>query len=1422
MTPPDDSRLIALAKTFSRIASAGIMLLGGLVLVGWAFDITTLKSVFPGLATMKANTALAFVLAGLSLLLLDRTERGRGARLLASFCAVTVALLGVLTLGEYWFVLDFGIDNLLFQDPVGTVPLSFPGRMAPATAFCFLLNGAALLLITTETPQGYRSTQVVALLPGTVSFIALVGYAYSARELYSFPPYSSMALHTALGFLMLSAGILCARPEYGLMRIMVSDTTGGTLARRILLPSLGVLVGLGWLRLLGERAGLYSLEFSGVLTVAAEGVLFVALVWINAVLLDRLDGERKRREEALRESEDRYRNLFENASDGIVTFSMDGTVTTVNRGFEEMTGWSREEVIGQDYRAITPPASIALTEERTRKALAGERLSSIYEAEIIRKDGSAVSVEARTRFIYNRERKPVGFQTTARDITERKQAEAALHESEKRFRAIFENAAIGIGLSNMEGHLIRSNPAMQGMLGYSQEELRRMVFTDFTHPDDRGLDWNLFRELVENRRESYQREKRYIRKDGSLIWVRLTVSLVYGNAGEPQFAVGMVEDITTRKQAEEALQRSEEYFRALIENASDIITILSAEGIIMYESPAFERVFGYAPEEVIGRDAAEFVHPEDLAKVRNAFARRIQKPGSTASVEFRFLHKDGSWRVLESIGKNMLDNPAVKGIISNSRDVTERKLAEHALQASEERFRSLSASAPVGIFSNDVEGACVYINPCWLEIAGMTLEESLGTGWVNAIAFEDRESVVAEWQTCVREGREFSREFRFRRPNGEVRWVRARAAVLRSDSGARLGYVGTTEDFTERRRANMELERLRRQLELILTSVADGIYVLDRQGRTTFVNPAAARMVGYCAEELVGQPMHGLVHHSKPNGTPYPAADCQIYAALVDGAVHHVTNEVFWRKDGNSFPVEYRSAPIREQDGEIVGAAVTFRDVSEQRAVDKMKDEFISVVSHELRTPLTSIRGALGLLTSGLVGEFPERGQRMLEIATNNTERLVRLINDILDIERMRSGKVTMQRQVCDAATLIIQATDEMRAMADKAGVTLSVSPQPIRLWADPDRVIQTLTNLLSNAIKFSPEEGGKVWLSVAQEGGEAKFTIKDQGRGIPADKLDSIFERFQQVDASDSRKRGGTGLGLAICRSIVQQHGGRIWAESGPGEGSTFFFTLPTLPEVEQDVAPTEMEKRPVVLVCDDDPAILEVVRTMLDQHGYQPLTVNSGSEAVRQALARRPAAILLDLVMPGMNGCETLMTLKERPETKSIPVIILSGLQPPAKEGLPSGATDWLHKPFDEGSLFLTLKHALDEHARGTRVLVVEDDPDLAGVLRAMFERHGIETFHAKTGREALQFSQRTLPDLLVLDLGLPDGDGFSVVDWLRLHDQLRQVPLVVYTAKDLDEAERQRLKLGQTQFFTKGRITPEDFEQRVIGWLNRLIPA
>jgi len=429
----------------------------------------------------------------------------------------------------------------------------------------------------------------------------------------------------------------------------------------------------------------------------------------------------------------------------------------------------------------------------------------------------------------------------------------------------------------------------------------------------------------------------------------------------------------------------------------------------------------------------------------------------------------------------------------------------------------------------------------------------------------------------------------------------------------------------------------------------------------------------------------------------------------------------------------------------------------------------------------------------------------------------VRLINDILDVERMQSGKVVMERQTCDLEGLVTQAAEVMRPMAAEARVELSVDAPHATLWADPDRIVQTLTNLLSNAIKFS-EPGGRVRLEARGQDGEVLVEVRDEGRGIPQDRLEAIFERFEQIDASDARAKGGSGLGLAICRSIVEQHGGRIWARSRVGEGSTLSFTLPAQQLTAPALPECSPDERPAVLVCDDDEIVLEVVGAMLSEHGYRPVPVSSGEEALTRAAAEQPQAILLDLLMPGLTGWDTAAALGERPETRDIPIVILS-VFPRQETDTPSGeVVGWVEKPLEERSLFAELDRALEARpASASCVLVVEDDDDLAGVLCAMFDRRGLHTARAASSREAIEMSRRLEPDLLVLDLLLPDGDGYEVVRALRGHDKLRHAPTVIYSACELDASRREGLRLGRTHFVTKGSVTPEDFEQRVIDLLG-----
>jgi two-component system, OmpR family, sensor histidine kinase VicK len=363
------------------------------------------------------------------------------------------------------------------------------------------------------------------------------------------------------------------------------------------------------------------------------------------------------------------------------------------------------------------------------------------------------------------------------------------------------------------------------------------------------------------------------------------------------------------------------------------------------------------------------------------------------------------------------------------------------------------------------------------------------------------------------------------------------------------------------------LRTLTRQSDSILESVGDGIYGIDREGLVTVVNSAAAQMLGYKQEEMLGRNMHELIHHTRPDGTPYASTDSPIFKSLIHKGTVRVSNEVFWRKDGTSFPVEYVARPqidSQSTEGDAakpLGVVVAFTDTTERQALDRMKDEFISTVSHELRTPLTSLRGALGLVAGGALANRPEKTKQMLEIAISNADRLVRLVNDILDLERVSSGKAELHMTLCSAEDLLRRAVSVQQARVPKPNIRIFFAANGVNVWADPERILQTLNNLISNAIKFSPE-GSEIHLTARNlDESEALIEVHDQGSGIPTDKLEHIFDRFQQGDASDSRAMGGTGLGLAICRSIITQHGGRIWATSLPEQGTTFHFTLPTKP---------------------------------------------------------------------------------------------------------------------------------------------------------------------------------------------------------------------------------------------------------------------
>lgn len=481
-------------------------------------------------------------------------------------------------------------------------------------------------------------------------------------------------------------------------------------------------------------------------------------------------------------------------------------------------------------------------------------------------------------------------------------------------------------------------------------------------------------------------------------------------------------------------------------------------------------------------------------------------------------------------------------------------------QVSEEKFRQLAENIQNVFWIYHLKkNKFLYISPAYEKIWGRTYQPLSCSFqfWLEAIHPNDRNRVQSSFLDNIIQGN-YDEEYRIVRPDGTIRWIRDRGFPVKNDLGKVYRVTGIAEDISDRKQVELALFERERELktsENLFRTLSEcspiGIFMIDAGGQCNYINPRCQAIVGFTLAEALSGKWVSFIH---PEDRQWVIEKWTESSRLNQPFLAECR---YLNKNGVITFGRVQTVPIFSAEGQFIGHVGTIEDITESLAIEQIKKEFISVVSHELRTPLSSIRGSLGLLAAGVLDHKPEAAKKMLEIAANDTERLVRLVNEILDLERLESNKVMLNRQWCDAMTLVNQSVETMRSLAQENQVELEIIAHPMQIWVDPDRIIQTLVNLLSNAIKFSPG-GSIVTLSIQELADRVLFKVQDFGRGIPADQLDNIFGRFQQVDASDSRQKGGTGLGLAISRSIVQQHEGKIWVESEIGEGTTFYFTIP------------------------------------------------------------------------------------------------------------------------------------------------------------------------------------------------------------------------------------------------------------------------
>ncbi len=781
------------------------------------------------------------------------------------------------------------------------------------------------------------------------------------------------------------------------------------------------------------------------------------------------------------------------------------------------------------------------------------------------------------------------------------------------------------------------------------------------------------------------------------------------------------------------------------------------------------------------------------------------------------------------------------------RQETTRRLA---LAESEARYKLLAEHATDLIMRQNLSGHVLYVSPASKQILGYDPPELTAVGPLHFVHPDDEDVARNAHEVVFRNPLSLPVQYRMRRADGGYAWFETTGQpVLDPLRREVIEIVTVSRDISERRAVEEQGRRLAVRNSLLLESAAEGIVGLDKDGTIIFLNPAGERILGWSAAELLGKSQHAFLNHTRSDGTPNPVESCGICMTASTGRGHVSQDDIFWRRDGSSFPVEYQSTPVRESEG-VVGTVVTFRDVEARRranqelvrakeeaeAANAAKSEFLARMSHELRTPLNSVIGFSNVLRKNKAGNLNSVDLSYLERIGTNGVQLLALINDILDLSKIEAGKLSVELSIVDIGILVEDTLVQLgdRRLKNGVAVRSEVPPSMRTIETDAAKLRQVLINLIGNAVKFT--HAGSVTVAVDLDPVSRfpdRIRVTDTGIGIAPERLSAVFAAFEQADTSTTREYGGTGLGLSISRALCELLGFRLEVESAVGVGTTFTIELTpaidparalppaaTSPVFEQSPVPNMGDvDTPLVLVIEDDADARELLRGHVEELGYRVEMAASGMEGLRMAHELRPHLITLDLMMPGMDGWELLKRLAGSPKIAHIPVIIVSSIAGEMQDSF-VGAVDWIDKPIAHAELGDAITRNIDRGPGG--ILIVEDDPDARELLRRyVADEHAGTLRVANDGASALNMLAHHLPDLIMLDLKMPYIDGFAFLETIHADERLRDLPVIVVTAAQLTPEQRTML-LGRTIAVLEKGTTLESDLARVLRRIPRLPKA
>ena len=1057
---------------------------------------------------------------------------------------------------------------------------------------------------------------------------------------------------------------------------------------------------------------------------------------IHALSEKKMQTEQKKAEEKLLDSESKLRKAQHFAHMGSWTWNIKTNHLDWSDEMYNIFGLEKEtfsgdlaEVIAQ---AIHPEDRAAVEQSNLSVITQGKPVPLEYR--IIWNDGSVHVVWAEAgEIVLDETGAPSLLSGTVQEITERKRNEEILQKSEASFRSIFEKTATGYVLTALDGRLLKVNAAMADMLGYTMDAFQEVNFQDITHPDDISISAESVRSLLAGEKDTCQFEKRYLHWNSTTVWTFVNTTLVRDEQNAPLYFITSVTDITARKQAEDALQESQNRYQLVFENSGTTNAIFNRECRLILQNSLSRKSLGIKANEALGKTALEIFGPERGPTVTERM-QRVLASGVTESFDTEFNLPSGK-KWFHSTYQPVFDEQhALVGIQVISQEITERKQVEEKLYL---QSAMLEASANAIVITK-VDGTIQWANPAFTALTGYRFpEEVFGNNPRELIKSgrQDQAFYKNLWNTILA-GKVWHGELVNRRKDGTLYDEEMTITPVRNEAGEIAHFIAVKSDITERKKVEEALRQSEERLRLSLHAANQGLYDLNVQTGEAIVNDEYAQMLGYDPKTFV-ETNTAWIERLHPDDREITS---KAYSNYVSGLLPEYRVEfrqktksgnwkwilslgkvVEWSKEGSALRMLGTHTDIteRKQAEELIRQHTSELETRvEKRTADlsrvnadlaralRSRDEFLASVSHELRTPLTGILGLSEAMLLNTYGPLNDRQKNTLSMIEESGRHLLELINDILDLSKIEAGKLELHFAPCILADVCQASLQMVKGMTQHKKQNLHYSPavDPVMIDADARRLKQILVNLLSNAVKFTPPNG-ELGLEVQADETEQviRLIVWDKGIGIKTEDLYKLFKPFVQIDSSLAREYAGSGLGLSLVQRLTEMHNGSIAVESVTGQGSRFIVTLPwayqravpaPVPSHFEPGSglPSENSHPPLIMLADDHELVLQVIAEFLEVNHYRVIKVRNGYELLERVEEIHPDILLVDIQMPGMDGLETIRRVRSHadPLVTSIPVVAVTALAMPGdrEHCLKAGANEYMSKPIRLRELMATIQ--------------------------------------------------------------------------------------------------------------------------------------